>query len=158
MFEVIYKYLLIVFLILLLFLLSYTAYLFSFNQIDNNTIIMHKFAGIFLVLIAFLHTIIKRKKLKKLTKEFLNVLLNKKVSLNSHMDVLYNSLENKTIEEISIIFNITLEQLNEIFEENKILCNSKKQTLKELSKINSYKLFSIVVKIIDYKSKNNTFV
>ncbi len=153
MFEVIYKYLLIVFLILLLFLVSFSAYIFIFGQIDSYIISIHEISGVLLIFVALIHTVIKRKKLKKLTKEFLNIFLGKKVSLDSDMDLLLDSLQNKTIDEICSIFNIGFQNLEELFEKNNIVYSSKEQTLHELSKNNSYKIFPIIVKIIEYKSK-----
>ncbi len=153
MFEVIYKYLLIVFLILLLVLISYTGYIFIFGQIDSYIISIHKISGILLIFVALVHTIIKRKKLKKLTKEFLNIFLGKKVSLDSDMDLLLDSLQSKTLDEICVIFNLTFKELEQLFEKNNIIYSSKEQTLHELSKNSSYKVFPIIVKIIEYKSK-----
>jgi hypothetical protein len=153
MFEVIYKYLLIVFLILLFVLVSFSAYIFIFEEIDSSIISIHKISGVLLIFVALVHTLIKRKKLKKLTKEFLNIFLGKKVSLDSDMDLLLDSLQNKTIDEICSIFNIGFQNLEELFEKNNIVYSSKEQTLHELSKNNSYKIFPIIVKIIEYKSK-----
>jgi hypothetical protein len=153
MFEVIYKYLLIVFLILLFVLVSFSAYIFIFEEIDSSIISIHKISGVLLIFVALVHTLIKRKKLKKLTKEFLNIFLGKKVSLDSDMDLLLDSLQNKTIDEICSIFNIGFQDLEELFEKNNIVYSSKEQTLHELSKNNSYKVFPIIVKIIEYKSK-----
>jgi hypothetical protein len=69
------------------------------------------------------------------------------------MDLLLDSLQNKTIDEICSIFNIGFQDLEELFEKNNIVYSSKEQTLHELSKNNSYKVFPIIVKIIEYKSK-----
>ncbi len=153
MFEVIYKYLLIVFLILLLILVSFSAYVFIFGQIDSYIISIHKISGVLLIFVALVHTVIKRKKLKKLTKEFVNIFSGKKVSLDSDMDLLLDSLQNKTIDEICFIFNLSFEHIKQVFEKNNIICSSREQTLHELSKNNSYKVFPIIVKIIEYKSK-----
>jgi len=155
MFEVIYKYLLILLLIVTFIFLSSTGILFIFGIVDESGLFWHKFFGIVLVVSAIIHTIIKRKKLKKLTKEFINIFSNKKVSLDHDMDLLIESLENKTIKEICEIFNLSFEEFNKVFQDNKISFSSKEQSLKEISKDNSIKLFSIVVMILDYKANKD---
>jgi len=153
LFEVIYKYLIIVVLIILLFLLGYTAYEFYVEQRSLNTILLHKAAGIILLFITFIHIYIRRKKLKKLSNEFFNIFLGKEIRLDNNMDRLNSSLEHKSLEEICLIFNITFEELTYIFKENDISFTSSKQIVKEISKVNSFRIFPMIVKLIEYKAK-----
>lgn len=154
MFEVIYKYLTIVFLIVLMFLLTYTAYEFYIGSISVDTIFIHKLAGIALLIVTLIHIIIRRKKLKKLTQEFFNIFSkNKKVTLDSDMDRLLDSLETKSLEELCSIFDLEFEELEIVLKKHKLLISSKEQTLKEIAKSNSYKTFPIIVKIIEYKAR-----
>jgi len=152
MFEVIYKYLTIVFLIISLLLLSFTAYEFYTDSISVKNIFVHKLSGLALLIVTFIHILIKRKKLKKLTLEFFNIFSSKKkVTLDGDMDRLLNSLEPKTLEQIAALFDIEYKELKELLLKNKIMVEKKQQTLKDISKINSYKTFAIIVKIIEYK-------
>lgn len=152
MFEVIYKYLTIVFLIVLLGLLSFTAYLFVVNEVNLDTIFLHKIAGILLLVVTFIHILIRRKKLRKLTKQFFNIFRGKKVTLDNDMDLLLHMLENKSIKELTNIFNLEEKELIEIFSKNSLSYTSNTQTLKEVAKLNSYRTFPIIVEIIKYKS------
>lgn len=153
MFEVIYKYLTIVFLIVLMFILFFTAYEFYAGSITVDSIFLHKIAGIGLLVVTLIHILIRRKKLKKLTQEFFNIFSqNKKVTLDSDMDRLLDSLEPKTLKQVCSTFNLDIKELDEIFSQNNISYESLEQTLKEISKINSYKTFAIVVKIVEYKA------
>jgi len=152
MFEVIYKYLTIVFLIVLIGLLSFTAYLFVVNEVNLDTIFLHKIAGVLLLVVTFIHILIRRKKLKKLTKQFFNIFRGKKVTLDNDMDLLLHMLENKSIKELSSIFNLKEKELNEIFTKNSISYTSNTQILKEVAKQNSYRTFPLIVEIIKYKS------
>ncbi|WP_419773996.1 hypothetical protein [Halarcobacter sp.] len=153
MFEVIYKYLTIIFLIVLMFILSFTAYEFYIGSITVDSIFLHKVAGIALLVVTLIHILIRRKKLKKLTQEFFNIFSqNKNVTLDSDMDRLLDSLEPKTLKQVCDTFNLDTKELDKIFSQNNISYESLEQTLKEISKINSYKTFAIVVKIIEYKA------
>ncbi|WP_417324740.1 hypothetical protein [Halarcobacter sp.] len=153
MFEVIYKYLTIIFLIVLMFILSFTAYEFYIGSITVDSIFLHKVAGIALLVVTLIHILIRRKKLKKLTQEFFNIFSqNKNVTLDSDMDRLLDSLEPKTLKQVSDTFNLDTKELDKIFSQNNISYESLEQTLKEISKINSFKTFAIVVKIIEYKA------
>lgn len=153
MFEVIYKYLTIIFLIVLIFILSFTAYEFYVGSITVDSIFLHKVAGIALLVVTLMHILIRRKKLKKLTQEFFNIFKKeKKVTLDSDMDRLLDSLEPKTLKQVCTTFNLDTKELDKIFSQNNISYESLEQTLKEISKINSFKTFAIVVKIIEYKA------
>ncbi|NVJ54671.1 MAG: hypothetical protein HWD90_13360 [Campylobacteraceae bacterium] len=136
-----------------MFILFFTAYEFYNGSITVNNIFLHKIAGIFLLVVTFIHILIRRKKLRKLTKEFFNIFSsNKEVTLDSDMDRLIYSLESKSLEELCTIFNITFNELNEIFTQNSIFYENPQQTLIAVSKQNSYKIFAIIVKIIEHKS------
>ncbi|RXJ67382.1 hypothetical protein CRV08_10665 [Halarcobacter ebronensis] len=151
MLEVIYKNFLILFITIFLIMLSYTGYLFLYGEIDNSTLVIHKVAGILLIILSLLHFYTKRKKVKKLLNEFIHIITNEKVTLDSDMDLLIDLVENKTLEEICIIFNISFEELNTVFEKNSIKRCSKEVTLKEVSDINSFKIFPLIVKILEQK-------
>lgn len=136
-----------------MFILSFTAYEFYIGSITVDSIFLHKVAGIALLVVTLIHILIRRKKLKKLTQEFFNIFSkNKKVTLDSDMDRLLDSLEPKSFLELCTIFNLSKNELNKIFSENQIRYDNENQTLKEISKINSFKTFAIVVKIIEYKA------
>lgn len=137
-----------------MFLLTYTAYEFYIGSISVDTIFIHKVAGIALLVVTLIHIIIRRKKLKKLTQEFFNIFSkNKKVTLDSDMDKLLDSLETKNLEELCTIFDLEFEELEIVFKKHKLLISSKEQTLEEIAKSNSYKTFPIIVKIIEYKAR-----
>jgi len=136
-----------------MFILSFTAYEFYLGSITVDSIFLHKIAGIALLVVTLIHILIRRKKLKKLTQEFFNIFSqNKKVTLDSDMDRLLDSLEPKTLKQVCTIFNLDTKELDKIFSQNNISYESLEQTLKEISKINSYKTFAIIVKIIEYKA------
>lgn len=151
MLEVIYKYLLIVFLIVALVLVSFSGYLFLIDDFTSDTIFIHKIAAILLLITSILHIYIKKKKLKKLTKEFFNIFSNKKVSLDRDMDILLDCLENKTIKDICKYFDLSIKEINDLFSKNNIIYSSENQILKDIEKNNSIKVFSIIVKIIKQK-------
>ncbi len=136
-----------------MFILSFTAYEFYIGSITVDSIFLHKVAGIALLVVTLIHILIRRKKLKKLTQEFFNIFSqNKNVTLDSDMDRLLDSLEPKTLKQVSDTFNLDTKELDKIFSQNNISYESLEQTLKEISKINSFKTFAIVVKIIEYKA------
>lgn len=136
-----------------MFILSFTAYEFYIGSITVDSIFLHKIAGIALLVVTLIHILIRRKKLKKLTQEFFNIFSqNKKVTLDSDMDRLLDSLEPKTLKQVCDTFSLDSKELDKIFSQNNISYESLEQTLKEISKINSYKTFAIVVKIIEYKA------
>lgn len=136
-----------------MFILSFTAYEFYIGSITVDSIFLHKVAGIALLVVTLIHILIRRKKLKKLTQEFFNIFSqNKNVTLDSDMDRLLDSLEPKTLKQVCDTFNLDTKELDKIFSQNNISYESLEQTLKEISKINSYKTFAIVVKIIEYKA------
>lgn len=136
-----------------MFILLFTAYEFYIGSIAVNTIFLHKVAGVALLVVTFIHILIKRKKLKKLTKEFFNIFSKeKKVTLDSDMDRLLDTLEPKSLEELCSTFSLEFEELDKILSQNNILYYNPKQSLKEISKINSYKTFAIIVKIVEYKA------
>lgn len=136
-----------------MFILSFTAYEFYIGSITVDSIFLHKVAGIALLVVTLIHILIRRKKLKKLTQEFFNIFSqNKNVTLDSDMDRLLDSLEPKTLKQVCDTFNLDTKELNEIFSQNNISYESLEQTLKEISKINSFKSFAIIVKIIEYKA------
>ncbi|RXK03993.1 hypothetical protein CRV02_02030 [Arcobacter sp. CECT 8989] len=136
-----------------MFILSFTAYEFYIGSITDDSIFLHKVAGIALLVVTLIHILIRRKKLKKLTQEFFNIFSqNKKVTLDSDMDRLLDSLEPKTLKQVCDTFNLDTKELDKIFSQNNISYESLEQTLKEISKINSFKTFAIIVKIIEYKA------
>lgn len=136
-----------------MFILSFTAYEFYIGSITVDSIFLHKVAGIALLVVTLIHILIRRKKLKKLTQEFFNIFSqNKNVTLDSDMDRLLDSLEPKTLKQVCDTFNLDTKELDKIFSQNNISYESLEQTLKEISKINSFKTFAIIVKIIEYKA------
>ena len=156
MLEVIYKNLLILFITIFLILLGYTAYIFEYKQIDIDMIQLHKIVGILLVLLSILHLYTKRKKLKKLINEFIHIFTKEKVTLDSDMDLLIYSIENKSLEEIVHIFNMDLNELEEVFNKNNIVIESKSETLKSIAKKNSAKIFFSNSKNFRVKTKKIT--
>lgn len=112
---------------------------------------LHKICGFTILFVSILHIIVKKKKLIKLTNDFLDVILKRRNPSYCNMDRLIMATSNHTIETISQRFNLNSDELFELLKENKVKVKSKNQTFKEIAKLNDEKIFYSIVLILELK-------
>ncbi len=158
--NTIFKVIIIVLMCLLLILLGLTAYEFNNDNYTEYTLFWHKFAGFVIVLIILIHMIIKKNKIKKLSEEFLNVLLKKEIKHKNNKEYLLIYIKNKSLKEVSFIFNIDLNNMKLFLKKNKIVLHDEGQSISKIAKTNSkdiYQLFILILKLhIESSIQKNT--
>lgn len=68
--KIVYRFLLIVLLSVLLMALTFTGFWFFMDRSNPSTVLIHQIAGVSFVILAMLHVLTKRRKIKKLAKDF----------------------------------------------------------------------------------------
>lgn len=149
--KIVYKFVLIVLLVLSMLGLVFSAFAFLNDNYSPFIATFHKICGFTIVLVTILHIIVKKKKLIKLTNEFLDVALKRKNPSYCNMDRLIMATSNHSVESIAYRFNLNADELFELLKENKVKVKSKEQTFKEIAKLNDEKIFYAVVLILELK-------
>ncbi|MDL0089591.1 chemotaxis protein [Campylobacter gastrosuis] len=149
--KIIYKFSIIILLVLAILTLLISRLNFINENYTQNLLNAHKIAGITLFLIAFLHIILKRKKLIKLTNEFLDIILKRKNPSFCNMERLVNALEHHTLKSLSVAFDINLKLLLNTIKNEGVKFNDEYQTLRKIAKLNDKNIFFVIVLIIETK-------
>ncbi|MGG7048221.1 MULTISPECIES: chemotaxis protein [unclassified Campylobacter] len=144
--EVIFKYLIIIALVALVFLLGVSGFMFYQDKYSEFLIQIHAISGIMLVTTSFIHAYIKKKKIKKLTSEFANALRGKKVELECNTTRFIEALKDIRVNELSRQFNADVAR---ILNDSNIKVKSKSQTLQEICKANDEKMFYLFVVLME---------
>ncbi|MGG7073457.1 chemotaxis protein [Campylobacter sp. 9BO] len=144
--EVIFKYLILITLVVLVFLLGVSGFMFYQGKYSEFLIQIHAISGIMLVTISFIHAYIKKKKIKKLTSEFANALRGKKVELECNTTRFIEALKDIRVDELSRQFNADVVR---ILNDGNIKVKSKSQTLQEICKANDEKMFYLFVVLME---------
>ena len=124
--EVIFKY------IILLLLFACVVGLFA--------------SGFSLVVLTIIHSYVKKKKLKKLSLEFKNILKHKPVQMDCNTTRFLNALNDVKVGELSKKFG---SDIAEILRSNDIKVKDQNETMKQICKNNDEKMFYIFVLIVE---------
>jgi len=150
-FEIVYKFCLICMLILGLCLLAFSGVNFALGEYGEFWMSAHKFAGFLVALAALLHVINRKKKLIKLSNEFIDVVTRRKNPSMCNMDRIIASLEPYTIAEISQKLGFDEAEFCRILRENGVKFSSADQTLRQIASLNDEKIFFVLVLIVEAK-------
>ncbi|QPI00155.1 chemotaxis protein [Campylobacter concisus] len=149
--EVIYKFCLVLVLILGLCMLAFSGVNFAFGEYNEYLLNAHKIVGFLILLAATLHVINRRKKLVKLMNETMDVLTRSKNPSICNMDRIIASLEPYSITEISQMLGFDKAIFCETLRKNGVKFNDASQTLRQIARMNDEKIFFVLVLIIEAK-------
>ena len=148
---IVYKFALIVLLGCALCILGFSGTYFARGEYDETWMSLHKIAGFGLLCVAILHVITRRRKLAKLSGEFLDVVLSRKNPGFCNMDRVIGAIETYNIRGIAGKMGFGADELAAILKSNGIKLVSADQGLRELAKLNDEKIFFILVLLIEAK-------
>jgi len=100
--------------------------------------------------------IIKKNKIKKLTQEFVNVLLKKDIKHTNNKEELLEQIKRKTLEEISDMFHIDFQTLTNNLQNNQIIISKEGVKLKDIAKENSKDVYQLFILILTLHVKNSS--
>ena len=149
--EVIYKFCLVLVLILGICMLAFSGVNFALGEYNEYLLDAHKIAGFLILLAATLHVINRRKKLVKLINETMDVLTRSKNPSICNMDRIIASLEPYTIAEISQILGFGEDDFCKTLRENGVKFNNASQTLRQIARMNDEKILFVLVLIVEAK-------
>ena len=149
--EVIYKFCLVLVLILGLCMLAFSGVNFALGEYNEHLLNAHKITGFLILLAATLHVINRRKKLVKLINETMDVLTRSKNPSICNMDRIIASLELYSITEISQKLGFDEVEFCRTLRENGVKFNGADQTLRQISFLNDEKIFFVLVLIVEAK-------
>lgn len=147
--ETILKVIVLLSLLFAVLFLAYSGGLFHLGEFDEAYMLLHKSAGVLLVILTLIHIFMKRNKVKKISEEFVDLLLNKDIKHTNNKEELLEILKEKSLEDISILFNIKIEDILLTLERNSLKVGDSKQKLNKIAKENSkdlYKVFILILK------------
>ena len=147
--ETVVKVVVLLSLFFILLFLAYTGSLFHLGEFDETYMLLHKSAGVLLIILTLIHIFMKRNKVKKISEEFIALLLNKNIRHTNNKEELLEVLKEKSLEELSLIFNLNMQDLLLTFEKNSIEVSDPTQKLNKIAKANSkdlYKIFILILK------------
>ena len=133
--EVVFKYIILLLLFVCVVGLFVSGVLFLKGEMSEISLNLHIFFGFSLVVLTIIHSYVKKKKLKKLSLEFKNILKHKPVQMDCNTTRFLNALNDVKVGEIS--------KKNS----NDIKVKSENETMKQICKNNDEKLFYIFVLI-----------
>ena len=143
-FEVIFKYIILLLLFICVTGLFMSGVLFLNGEMSENSLNLHIFFGFSLVVLTIVHSYVKKKKLKKLSLEFKNILNHKPVQMDCNTTRFLNALNDVKVGELSKKFG---SDIVEILRSNDIKVKSVNETMKQICKNNDEKMFYIFVLI-----------
>ena len=149
--EVIYKFCLVLVLILGLCMLAFSGVNFALGEYNEYLLNAHKIVGFLILLAATLHVINRRKKLVKLINETMDVLTRSKNPSICNMDRIIASLEPYSISEISRMLGFDEGEFCKSLRENDVKFNNASQTLRQIARMNDEKIFFVLVLIVEAK-------
>ncbi|WP_107695277.1 chemotaxis protein [Campylobacter concisus] len=144
--EVIFKYIILLLLFICVIGLFMSGILFLNGEMSENSLNLHIFFGFSLVVLTIIHSYVKKKKLKKLSLEFKNILNNKPVQMDCNTTRFLNALNDVKVGELSKKFG---SDIVEILRSNDIKVKSVNETMKQICKNNDEKMFYIFVLIVE---------
>ena len=148
---IVYKFALIVLLACALCILGFSGANFARGEYDETWMSLHKIAGLGLLCVAILHVIARRRKLAKLSGEFLDVILSRKNPSFCNMDRIIGAIEPYRLADIAAKMGFGMDELGELLRANGVKFESTDQSLREIAKINNEKIFFILVLLIEMK-------
>lgn len=148
---IVYKFALIVLLACALCILGFSGACFARGEYDETWMSLHKIAGLGLLCVAILHVIARRRKLAKLSGEFLDVILSRKNPSFCNMDRIIGAIEPYRLADIAAKMGFGMDELGELLRANGVKFESTDQSLREIAKINNEKIFFILVLLIEMK-------
>jgi len=147
--ETVVKVVVLLSLFFILLFLAYTGSLFHLGELDGTYMLLHKSAGVLLLLLTLIHIYMKRNKVKKISEEFIDLLFNRNIKHVNNKEELLEILKGKTLEELSLLFNLNMQDLLLTFKKNNIEVSDSTQKLNKIAKSNSkdlYKIFILILK------------
>jgi len=154
--ETVFKVVIILLMTIFLVVLGFTAYDFYTGNYTEDNLFWHKIMGVMLILIMPIHMIIKKNKIKKLTQEFVNVLLKKDIKHTNNKEELLEQIKRKTLEEISDMFHIDFQTLTNNLQNNQIIISKEGVKLKDIAKENSKDVYQLFILILTLHVKNSS--
>ena len=148
---IVYKFALIVLLACALCILGFSGANFARGEYDETWMSLHKIAGFGLLCVAILHVIARRRKLAKLSGEFLDVILSHKNPSFCNMDRIIGAIEPYGLADIAAKMGFGTDELGELLRTNGVKFENADQSLREIAKINNEKIFFILVLLIEMK-------
>lgn len=146
MLEVIFKYIILLLLFICVIGLFMSGVLFLNGEMSENSLNLHIFFGFSLVVLTIVHSYVKKKKLKKLSLEFKNILNHKPVQMDCNTTRFLNALNDVKVGDLSKKFG---SDIVEILRSNDIKVKSGNETMKQICKNNDEKMFYIFVLIVE---------
>ena len=155
MLEVIFKYIILLLLFICVIGLFMSGVLFLNGKMSENSLNLHIFFGFTLVVLTIVHSYVKKKKLKKLSLEFKNILNHKPVQMDCNTTRFLNALNDVKVGDLSKKFG---SDIVEILSSNDIKVKSENETMKQICKNNDEKMFYIFVLIVEaiFKDKEKS--
>lgn len=144
--EVVFKYVILVLLIASVTILFVSGMMFLQGDFGETSMDAHMVAGIMLVALAIVHTYIKRRKLKKLTRELKNIIKGEPVQLDCNTARFINALKDVSVSELSDRLGA---DVAEILNRNGIKVGSKSENLGQVCENNDEKMFYIFVVLVE---------
>ena len=145
-FEVIFKYIILLLLFICVIGLFMSGVFFLNGKMSENSLNLHIFFGFSLVVLTIVHSYVKKKKLKKLSLEFKNILNHKPVQMDCNTTRFLNALNDVKVGDLSKKFG---SDIVEILKSNDIKVKSENETMKQICKNNDEKMFYIFVLIVE---------
>ncbi|WP_103582656.1 chemotaxis protein [Campylobacter concisus] len=149
--EVIFKYIILLLLFICVIGLFMSGVLFLNGEMSENSLNLHIFFGFSLVFLTIVHSYVKKKKLKKLSLEFKNILNHKPVQMDCNTTRFLNALNDVKVGELSKKFG---SDIVEILRSNDIKVKNENETMKQICKNNDEKMFYVFVLIVEAIFKN----
>ncbi|MCD8213699.1 MAG: chemotaxis protein [Campylobacter sp.] len=145
-FEVVLKYVILVLLFIVLTILLVSGIMFLQGNFTETNMNLHMVSGATLVVLAIVHSYIKRKKIKKLTHELKNIINGVPVQMDCNTTRFINALKDVSVSELSSQFNADAAK---ILNESDIKVKSGSEKLGQVCKNNDEKMFYVFVVLME---------
>ncbi|MFT7004276.1 MAG: hypothetical protein ACJAWW_001633 [Sulfurimonas sp.] len=146
--ETIVKVVILLSLFFLVMFLGYSGSLFHFGDFSATLMLLHKYAGFTLLGLTLVHILMKKNKVKKISEEFINLLLGKNIKHTNNKEELLEVLKKKSLEELCLLFNIKMQDLLLTLKNNNIEVSDSKEKLSKIAKANSKDLYQMLILIL----------
>jgi hypothetical protein len=128
--------------------LAYSGALFELEQFDVDMMLAHKYAGLLLLVLTLVHIFMKRNKVKKITEEFIALLMRKNIKHTNNKEELLELLKTKSLEEFALLFHLDIQDVVLMLEQNSIEVSDTKEKLNKIAKSNSKDLYQIFILLL----------
>lgn len=148
--ESLLKIFVIVFLTLFLLIVAYSGLQLFLGNITQMGVYVHMSMGILVLLLMLVHMINKKNKIKKLSEEFVNILLKRNIKHLSNKEILLDEIRSKSLKEVSSNFNMETKKMIQLLALENIQINSEEDKIKEIAKNNQkdiYQFFILMLRI-----------